>query len=148
MKFTTLFSTVALAASVAFISVAALPSLPLVARAPAPLISHLHQHGTFYRAVTGGELDHVTTLYKHGQHPGGFRPVPGDFSHTGALYVFQVSIIIILPAIGVCLLNQLKDIEEAKTWGSCFAKVQLNQAHKKWYLITMTYTPHNLQTMR
>jgi len=127
MKFATLFSTIALATSIAFISVAALPSFPLVARTPAPLTSHLHQHGTFYRAVTGGELDHVATLYKRGQHPGGFLPVPGDFSHTGALYVFQ-------------------DIEEAKTWGSCFAKVQLNKARKKWYLITMTYTPRNLQT--
>lgn len=52
--------------------------------------SHIHYHSTFYRAVTGGELAYIHN-YQAGHHPATYMPVPGDFAHGGALYVFAVS---------------------------------------------------------
>jgi len=146
MKFAALFST--LTAAVSVLSVAALPAYPLEARTPAALASHLHPGGTFYRAVTGGELAHVSTIYKEGQHPASHTTVPGDFSHSGALYVFSVCPSFVLPN---CRWTNItfQDIEEAKLWGSCWAKVQLKAENKKYYLVKFKYTPNSgLKTHR
>ena len=89
MKFLTVFS---LAAAVSLFSVAALSAYPLEARAPTSLSSHLHSDGTCYRAITGGELAHATTIYKKGQHPASYTTAPGDSLTQGGCmfsrYVF------------------------------------------------------------
>ena len=140
MKFATLFST--LAAAVSLLSAAAFPAYPLEARNSGSLASHLHSGGTFYRAITGGELAHVSTIYKKGQHPASHTNAPGDFSHSGALYVFQVRINHRTKFL-VDSNIVFQDIEEAKLWGSCWAKVQLKAENKKYYLVKFKYTPNS-----
>ena len=89
MKFTTILAS-AFAACISVLSVAAVPvTVGLERRTTPPLPSHFHSSGTFYRAVTRGELAHIAN-YPKGGHPKSYAPVPGDFSHDGALYVFVV----------------------------------------------------------
>lgn len=58
----------------------ALPSVPTYLGAP----------NTFYRVVTGRELQEVTTIYHVGQSPTKLTNIPGDLSYAGGLYVFEV----------------------------------------------------------
>ncbi|KJA16298.1 hypothetical protein HYPSUDRAFT_91387 [Hypholoma sublateritium FD-334 SS-4] len=89
--------------------------------------SHIHYHSTFYRAVTGGELAHIHN-YQPGHHPATYNPVPGDFAHGGALYVFA-------------------DKHDAELWGDSFSSVALDKKKQTWYLVEFSYTPgHGLST--
>jgi hypothetical protein len=57
-----------------------------------PLASHLHAPGTFYRAVTSEEVEHIAN-YPTGKSPKDYWHGPGNFSFDGALYVFLVSLL-------------------------------------------------------
>ncbi|RDB29342.1 hypothetical protein Hypma_014852 [Hypsizygus marmoreus] len=125
MKFGAVASTLLITLSFGLYAAAS----PLDTSLAAPLPSYLGSSNTFYRAVTGGELSQVNAIYHVGAHPTKHTTEAGDFSYSGGLYVF-------------------KDINEAKQWGTCWAKVQLDPAKKKWYLITMTYTPNSRLTTK
>ncbi|KAA1475598.1 hypothetical protein DENSPDRAFT_432470 [Dentipellis sp. KUC8613] len=91
----------------------------LAAPAPHPLPSFLKKSGTFFRAVTGAELALVPTVYRQGQPPASHATLAGDFSSTGALYVFN-------------------DINEAHKWGDSFTLPQDNH----YVLVEFAYTPN------
>lgn len=82
-------------------------SLPLLAAAcPLPLASlptYLNAPNIFYRAVTGRELQEVTTIYRVGQSPTRHATIPGDFSFAGGLYVFRVGVLFPLPVLPLVL---------------------------------------------
>ena len=87
MKFFTLSSV--LTALLIVLSVAALPALPLDARAPSEEVpKRLDKPGSqiFWRA------DLVQQKYPSDHHPVKYSVKPTDFSSVGALYVFDVSI--------------------------------------------------------
>ncbi|TFY55092.1 hypothetical protein EVG20_g9446 [Dentipellis fragilis] len=109
--FTTLFTLLLCA----FSSLAA----PAPARAPPPLPSFLKKGGSFFRAVTGAELALVPTVYRKGLPPASHATLAGDFSSTGALYVFN-------------------DINEAHKWGDSLTLLQDNH----YVLVEFTYTPN------
>jgi len=60
-------------------------------------------------------------------------PIQGRcmFSRYALLWPFRIFVGLIV----------FQDIEEAKLWGSCWAKVQLKAENKKYYLVKFKYTP-------
>ncbi|KAA1475599.1 hypothetical protein DENSPDRAFT_853091 [Dentipellis sp. KUC8613] len=115
MKPATLFTTVLSILLYVFAAAAA----PTTAKTPPPLPSFLKKSGTFFRAVTGAELALVPTVYQKGKPPASHATLAGDFSATGALYVFN-------------------DINEAHKWGESFTLPKDNH----YVLVQFTYTPN------
>jgi hypothetical protein len=66
-------------------------NITLAARAGS-IPSLLKSPQTFYRAITGNELEHAKTIYKVGAAPASHASMAGDLSAHGALYVFHVRI--------------------------------------------------------
>ncbi|KAG6822128.1 hypothetical protein H0H92_015149, partial [Tricholoma furcatifolium] len=82
MKFTSILSATLLAISSL---IEAAPLEPRTLSIP----SHLGSPATFYRAVTGKEMDVAPLIYVKGHPPRSHTTMPGDLSATGALYVFK-----------------------------------------------------------
>lgn len=100
--------------------------------------SHLHSGGTFYRAITGGELAHL----QEGPAPSKPYDCPRRFLPFRCIVCFRGTP---SPPEGIPggLSNIVfRDIEEAKLWGSCWAKVRLKAENKKYYLVKFKYTPN------
>ncbi|KAA1475600.1 hypothetical protein DENSPDRAFT_432649 [Dentipellis sp. KUC8613] len=111
MKSSTLFATVLSLLLYVFVAAAAPP--------PAQLPSFLSNRGTFYRAVTGQELRILQNVYRVGSSPASHATLAGDFSATGALYVFN-------------------DLNEAHKWGKSFTLPQ----DKQYVIVQFSYTPN------
>lgn len=92
MKFTSILISL-FGVCIALLPVLAAPLVVSLEKRTPHVPSLIGHSATFYRAVTGGELAHISN-YPKGQHPKTYAFVPGDFAHDGALYVFSVSLLL------------------------------------------------------